>query len=59
MKSRDLAARLVRATTSTNPIPWMGWLLGGLKHDSFFEKKVTDYTHIKLPGSVSYGKYLN
>lgn len=43
----------------TNPIPWMGWMLSGLKHDSFFEKKVTDYTHIKLPGSVSYGKYLN
>lgn len=40
----------------TNPCPWMEWLVSGAKHDNFFEKKVTDYTH-GLTGEISYDKY--
>lgn len=40
-----------------NPIEWMDWMLSGSKHDNFFEKKVTDYTHNGLSGSVDYSKY--
>lgn len=39
-----------------NPAPWMEWLVSGAKHDNFFEKKVTDYTH-GISGIVSYEKY--
>lgn len=39
-----------------NPAPWMEWLVSGAKHDNFFEKKVTDYSH-GLEGSVDYSKY--
>lgn len=42
-----------------NPLPWMDWMLSGTKHDNFFEKRVTDYTHAKLAGSVDYSKYKN
>lgn len=42
----------------TNPLPWMEWLLTGKKHDNFFEKKVTDYSHGGLEGKVDYRKYL-
>lgn len=40
-----------------NPLEWMEWLLGAGRHSNFFEKKVTDYTHKELPGSVNYNKY--
>jgi ribonucleotide reductase beta subunit family protein with ferritin-like domain len=40
-----------------NPLPWMTWLLTGAKHDNFFEKKVTDYSHAGLSGEVDYTKY--
>lgn len=39
-----------------NPLPWMEWLVSGAKHDNFFEKKVTDYTH-GLEGDIEYSKY--
>lgn len=39
-----------------NPAPWMEWLVTGAKHDNFFEKKVTDYSH-GLVGTVDYSKY--
>lgn len=41
-----------------NPLPWMEWLLTGQKHDNFFEKKVTDYSHVGLQGKVDYSKYV-
>lgn len=49
-----LAAESVRK----NPLPWMEWLLTGQKHDNFFEKKVTDYTHAGLSGTVDYSRYV-
>lgn len=39
-----------------NPLPWMEWLVSGTKHDNFFEKKVTDYTH-GVEGEIAYDKY--
>lgn len=39
-----------------NPLPWMEWLVTGAKHDNFFEKRVTDYSH-GLTGTVNYEKY--
>lgn len=41
-----------------NPLTWLEWLVGGAKHDNFFEKKVTDYQH-GLVGTVDYGVYKN
>lgn len=41
-----------------NPIEWMDWMLSGEKHDNFFEKRVTSYTHNKLSGKIDYKKYL-
>jgi ribonucleotide reductase beta subunit family protein with ferritin-like domain len=40
-----------------NPLEWVEWVLSGAKHDNFFEKKVTDYSHDKMKGSIDYGKY--
>lgn len=40
-----------------NPLDWMGWMLTGSKHDAFFEKRVTEYVHRKLSGSVDYDRY--
>ena len=40
-----------------NPLDWMEWMLSGSKHDNFFEKKVTDYSHNGLEGDVSYEGY--
>lgn len=42
-----------------NPLPWMEWLLSGQKHDNFFEKRVTDYSHSGLKGNVDYSKWQN
>lgn len=48
---------LISATeVRKNPAPWMEWLVSGAKHDNFFEKKVTDYSH-GLVGKVDYAKY--
>lgn len=27
-----------------NPLPWLDWVLNGVSHDNFFEKKVTEYS---------------
>ena len=40
-----------------NPLEWMDWLLSGKKHDSFFETRVTDYSHGHLEGNVDYSIY--
>jgi ribonucleotide reductase beta subunit family protein with ferritin-like domain len=40
-----------------NPIEWMDWLLSADKHDSFFEKRVSDYSHSGLAGEIDYSKY--
>ncbi len=40
-----------------NPLKWMEWMLSGKKHDNFFEKRVTDYSHKRLEGGVDYSKY--
>lgn len=41
-----------------NPLDWMDWMLSGEKHDNFFEKKVTEYSHDRLKGDIDYSKYL-
>lgn len=51
MKYLDIG--LVRA----NPLPWMEWMLSAGRHDNFFEKRVTDYSHNKLPGTIDYSRY--
>lgn len=40
-----------------NPLTWMEWLLTGKKHDNFFEKRVTDYSHGGLVGEIDYSVY--
>lgn len=47
----------VSSYEGTNPLEWMDWLLSGSKHDNFFEKKVTDYSHSGLDGSIDYSRY--
>ena len=27
-----------------NPLPWLDWVLNGVSHDNFFEKRVTEYS---------------
>ena len=41
-----------------NPLMWMEWMLSGSKHDNFFEKRVTAYSHSRLIGEVDYSRYL-
>lgn len=41
----------------TNPLDWMDWMLSASRHDAFFEKRVTDYSHKRLEGKVDYAKY--
>lgn len=41
-----------------NPMKWMDSMLSAERHGAFFEKKITDYTHKKLEGTVDYTKYL-
>ena len=50
---------LTAVEVRVNPLPWMEWLLTGQKHDNFFEKKVTDYSHAGLAGEIDYSKYKN
>lgn len=40
-----------------NPLPWVDFMLSGKNHDNFFEKRVTDYSHAGLSGSVNYNIY--
>lgn len=46
-----------REEVPKNTLEWMEWMLSGRKLDNFFEKKVTEYTHSKLPGKIDYSKY--
>lgn len=40
-----------------SPLDWMDWMLSASRHDAFFEKRVTDYSHKRLEGGVDYSKY--
>lgn len=40
-----------------NPLDWMEWMLSAGRHDNFFEKRITDYSHSKLPGEIDYSRY--
>lgn len=48
---------LIKKVTKKNPLDWMSWMLTGAKHDAFFEKRVTEYVHRKLSGTINYDKY--
>ena len=41
----------------TNPMPWIEFMLSGKNHDNFFEKRVTDYSHAGLSGTIDYKQY--
>lgn len=45
------------SNVSSNPIPWIEFMLTGKNHDNFFEKRVTDYSHAGLQGEVDYSNY--
>jgi len=34
-----------------NPLPWLDWVLNGVSHDNFFEKRVTEYSVNGMGGS--------
>ena len=55
LRESAMDLRLARDVRS-NPLPWMEWMLGA-KHDNFFEKRVTDYSHSKLEGVTDYSQY--
>lgn len=57
LRESSLGLRLAR-DVRPNPLMWMEWMLGA-KHDNFFEKRVTDYSHSKLEGAVDYNQYLH
>ena len=38
-----------------NPLPWLDWVLNGVSHDNFFEKRVTEYSVVGLTGE--WGNY--
>jgi len=57
LRESALGLRLAR-DVRPNPLMWMEWMLGA-KHDNFFEKRVTDYSHSKLEGVVDYNQYLH
>lgn len=40
-----------------NRLMWMEWILSGSKHQNFFEKRVTEYSHSGLDGEIDYSKY--
>lgn len=42
-----------------NTLKWMEWMLSAGKHDNFFEKRVTDYSHGGLKGKIDYSRYRN
>lgn len=48
---------LSAAEVRKNPLVWMEWLVAGGKHDNFFEKRVTDYSHSKLIGDCDMSRY--
>jgi len=34
-----------------NPLPWLDWVLNGVSHDNFFEKRVTEYSVNGMTGT--------
>ena len=40
-----------------NPLDWMDYMLSASKHENFFEKRVTSYSHNPLIGEIDYSKY--
>lgn len=42
-----------------NPLDWMDYMLSASKHENFFEKRVTSYSHEPLIGDVDYSHYLS
>lgn len=41
----------------SHELEWMDWMLSSKRHDNFFEKRVTSYSHDPLKGKVNYDKY--
>ena len=39
-----------------NPLPWLEWVLNGVSHDNFFEKRVTEYSVGGMTGDWNYGE---
>ena len=37
-----------------NPLPWLEWVLNGVSHDNFFEKRVTEYSVGGMTGDWEY-----
>lgn len=40
-----------------NPMKWMDSMLSAERHGNFFEKRITDYSHRKLEGTIDYSRY--
>jgi len=39
-----------------NPLPWLEWVLNGVSHDNFFEKRVTEYSVNGMDGDWGWGQ---
>jgi glutaredoxin 3 len=39
-----------------NPLPWLDWILNGVSHDNFFEKRVTEYSVNGIDGDWGWDK---
>jgi ribonucleotide reductase beta subunit family protein with ferritin-like domain len=39
-----------------NPLTWLDWILNGVSHDNFFEKRVTEYSINGMEGDWDWGK---
>lgn len=39
-----------------NPLSWLDWVLNGVSHDNFFEKRVTEYSVSGMEGTWCYPK---
>jgi len=35
-----------------NPLEWLDWILNGVAHDNFFEKRSTEYSKVSLTGEL-------
>ncbi len=42
-----------------NPLDWMDYMLSAAKHENFFEKRVTSYSHQPLIGELDTSKYIS
>jgi len=42
-----------------NPLTWLDWILNGVSHDNFFEKRVTEYSVNGMHGDWSWDKLNN